>query len=69
MADGNDHGRFRAMRVDELKHFLTQRGIPCSEKKNDELVDKAARAEGKYEPQDACDQEESKKKEASHRRE
>ena len=32
MADDNDHGRFWAMCVDELKNFLTQRGIPCSGK-------------------------------------
>ena len=53
MADDNDHGRFRAMRVDELK---------CAGKKKDELVDLAARAEGKYEPLEACDHEESERK-------
>ena len=42
MADDNDHGRFRVMRVDELKNFLTQRGILFSGKKKDELVDLAA---------------------------
>ena len=62
MADDNDHGRFRAMRVDELKNFLTQRGIPCSGKKKDELVDFAVRAEGKYEPLEACDHKELERK-------
>ena len=61
MAD--DRGRFWAMRVDELKNLLTQRGIPCSgEKKGDGFVGLAARAEGKYEPLDACDHEESEQK-------
>ena len=35
MADDNDIGRFRAMRVDGLKNFVTQTGIPCSGKKKD----------------------------------
>ena len=39
MADDNNHGSFRAMRVDKLNNFLTQWVIPCSEKKKDELVD------------------------------
>ena len=59
MADDNDHGRFRPMHVDELKNFFTQQGISCSGKKKDELVDLAVRAEGKYEPLEACDHEKS----------
>ena len=62
MGDDNDHGRFQAKRVDELKNFLTQQGIQCSGKKKDELVDLAAQAVGKYEPLEACDHKESERK-------
>ena len=50
------------MPVDELNNFLTQRGIPCSGKEMDELVDLAAQAEGKYEPLEACNHKESERK-------
>ena len=34
MVDDNDHGRFWAICVDQLKiFFITQRGVPCSGKK------------------------------------
>ena len=33
MADDSDHGRFDAMRVDELKIFLTQRAFHVQERK------------------------------------
>ena len=62
MADDNDHGRFRAMRIDDLKNFLTQRGNPCSGKKKNELVDLAARAEGKYKPLEVSDHKKSEQK-------
>lgn len=39
---------FRAMRVDQLKKFLLDRGIPSAGKKKDELVELAERAQGKY---------------------
>ena len=46
---------FRGMRVDQLKKYLTDRGIPSTGKKKDELVELAMRAQRKYEVLEVCD--------------
>ncbi len=50
------------MSVDELKKFLTARGIPCSGKKKEELVFLAERGKDKYEVSETCDHDESERK-------
>ena len=47
--------KIKRMCVDELKKFLTARGIPCSGKKKEELGFLAERGKDKYEVSETCD--------------
>ena len=58
MADDNDHGIFRAMRVDELKKFLNTTEHSMFRKEKGRIGWFGSWAEGKYKPLEACDHEE-----------